>query len=199
MPAPPPETAIWVTPLIQVLSGAATTVLGAAIGYRLTTAAEKRANKRTLEAEARAQERAADTEKQGRTRTKQAVRQQLLLVLESVRGRFEAARLHPQLVLADNDPATSVLFTKAFAHEVALALSADEARDVQQAALRAHRVAAGLVQEHQPKSVTNRAEMAEVERRVASGAQDAIQLLDKAIKTLGGPLDRSSSAPEPPS
>jgi hypothetical protein len=196
---PLPATPGWQTTLLQVLPVVLTTVFGAAIGYILTTLAERRSNKRALEAEARAEQRAIENGKRAQERTKQAVRQQLLLVLESVRGRFEAARLHPQMDIADNDPATGVLFAKAFAHEVALALSSEEARDVQEAALRAHRIAASLVEQHQSVTITNQAKIAEKNRVIAEAATDAVHLLDRAITTLDGPLDRSRRSLEPPS
>lgn len=179
---------------IQLLSILGPTIVGAVIGYIISTLAEKRALKRTLEAEARAQQRAIEAEVLSQKRAADAIRRQLLLVLESVRGRFETARLQPDFPVADDDPATSVLFTRAFAHETALALSADEARHVQQAALRAYRVANGISRNRSAPAVA--AMVPDEQRRIiSSGAQSVVQLVDKAISALGGPLQPTRTQP----
>lgn len=166
MPCPTPD--LWTTWGTQLLSGLVGALIGAVASLGTTVFLEKWrfANVRG------------------------SVRRQLLLLMESARGRFDSVRRNANMyVVIYSDPATKKLLDLAFEHDAVMALTDSEAHQVQEAALRAERVASSYVENDQRR--TTGALTADIRETIQSAAQDAIQLLDKAIAALGGPLRRA--------
>lgn len=154
----PPDWNTWAQ---QLFSGAFGAVLGAGISWFTTYTASQQAERRQ----------------------RKTVRRQLLLILRSARGRFEAARTSPAFPIADDDPATGILLRLSFTPEVALALSDREANIVQQAALRAERVARGTSNNRDASSSVVPDD--QKHRIISQGCESVVMLIDKALIALG--------------